>query len=548
MMNTSSFISKAPQLIFWIISIILLVSLVHAESLTIHIHVNDVTRLKCDAVAYGVGKRSLLQEGSNVQSSSLILASQETHRKDPLDSFNYYTDGWNISNKHYIGSLAYSAAPLFLTSGIWFVGVGLSMVLSCVSCFCYRQRRYGYSKSAYACSVIFLILFTTAAIIGAVVLFTGQGKFHASTTDTLDYVVGQADSVVKNLKNLSAYLTASKQAGINKLLLPPQVLSSIDNVVLMMDYSATTLETVTVENKEDIENVLETGRHILIVVAALMLVLALIGFSFSIFGLQFLVYILIFVTWILVAGTFILSGVFLLFHNATGDTCIAMDEWGKNPRVHTALDDILPCIDPATAKQSLSESKDVAFQLIQGVNEIIINISNADFPIISPPLAYNQSGLPVPTICNPFNKDMTERKCVTGQVDLSNATEVWKNYVCQVSLFDVCITVGRLRPSMYEHMASIVNVSYGLYHYGPFLTDLVDCTYVRETFSGIYKDHCPDLKKYSTWVYIGLIMVSSAVALSMILWVLYAREKHNRKYTRLVDPASHGGNVEGKGP
>lgn len=525
MMNITSFSRKAGDKVFWIVSISLLVCLIHAES-------------------YGVGKRSLLQD---VENSSLILASQETHRKDPFDSFNYYTHGWNISNKHYIASLAYSAAPLFLTGGIWFVGIGVIMVLSCVCCCCCcRHQSYGYSKSAYAFSVFFLILFTTAAIIGAVVLYTGQGKFHASTTDTLDYVVDQADIVVKNLKNVSAYLTASKKAGVNQAFLPPQVQSSIDNVASMIKSSATTLQTVTVENKDDIKNVFETVRHILVIVAAVMLLLALLGFLFSVFGLQFFVYILIVVTWILVAGTFIISGVFLLLHNATGDTCMAMDEWVQNPRVHTALDDILPCVDPATAQYSLSESKDVAFQLVQGINVIIANVSNANFTFISVPLAYNQSGLPVPGLCNPFNKDMSVRKCVTGEVDLSNATEVWKNYVCQVSPDNVCITVGRLRPAMYEQMASVVNVSYGLYHYGPFLTDLVDCTFVREAFSGIYNDHCPDLKKYSEWVYIGLTLVSSSVALSMILWVLYARERRHRKYTRLVDAASHRSNVGGK--
>ncbi|GAA0147568.1 hypothetical protein LIER_07233 [Lithospermum erythrorhizon] len=523
-MITSSLTSKA-QLICWVVSVFIIVSLVHAESPTLNVKVHDG------------------------QNDSLILASDETRRQDPFNSLEWYTGGWNISNKHYIGSLAYTAAPLFLTAGVWFVGVGLFMLLSCLCfCCCCRQRSYGYSKSAYACSVGLLILFTIVAVFGAVVLYTGEGKYHESTADTLDYVVDQADSIVKNLKNVSSYLTASKKVGVNQTFLPPQVQKSIDNVASMINSSATTLETVTVDNKDDIKKVLETVRHILVVVAAAMLLLALLGFLFSVFGLQFLVYILIIVTWILVAGTFILSGVFLLLHNATGDTCIAMDEWVENPRVHTALDDILPCIEPATAEQSLSETKDVVFQLVQGVNGIVTNVSNANFSVIASPLAYNQSGPPVPILCNPFNKDMSKRKCVTGEVDLSNATEVWKNNVCQVSTGDVCITVGRLTPSMFDEMAGVVNVSYGLYHYGPFLTDLVDCTFVRETFSGIYNEHCPDLKKYSEWVYIGLTMVSGAVALSMIFWLLYARERRHRKYTKLVDSASHRGDAYGKGP
>lgn len=117
--------------------------------------------------------------------------------------------------------------------------------------------------------------------------------------------------------------------------------------------------------------------------------------------------------------------------------------------------------------------------------------------------------------------------------------QVWQNYVCNVSSNNTCTTVGRLTPAMYSQMINAANVSYGLYRYGPFLVGLLDCTFVRETFTGITKNHCPDLKRYSMWVYIGLAMVSAAVMLSLIFWVIYARERRHRKYTKLVN-AQHG--------
>jgi hypothetical protein len=44
--------------------------------------------------------RRSLEEGS-AGNSSLILAEARTYRKDPLDGFNHYSGGWNISNQHY---------------------------------------------------------------------------------------------------------------------------------------------------------------------------------------------------------------------------------------------------------------------------------------------------------------------------------------------------------------------------------------------------------------------------------------------------------------
>ncbi|KAJ0571016.1 putative transmembrane protein [Helianthus annuus] len=107
-----------------------------------------------------------------------------------------------------------------------------------------------------------------------------------------------------------------------------------------------------------------------------------------------------------------------------GDTCVAMDEWVQNPTAHTALDDILPCIDHATAQETLFQTKDVTFQLVDTVNKIITNVANID-PLPFPGLLnYNQSGPLVPTLCNPLNADKTDRKCQDGELDASNAAQV----------------------------------------------------------------------------------------------------------------------------
>ncbi|KAA8540523.1 hypothetical protein F0562_024558 [Nyssa sinensis] len=500
---------------------------------TVHIP-GTIDESEYGVVSWGV-KRSVLED--NGGKTTLILAPERTRRKDPLNDFKYYTGGWNTSEEHYISSVFFTATPLFLIAAIWFLGFGLCLLLLCL-CFCCCQRRnYGYSRTAYALSLIFLSFFTIAAIVGCVVLYKGQEKFHDSTRDTLDYVVHQADSTVKNLRSVSDYLAAAKQVGVDQIFLPPDVRNNIDEVDTMINESASTLEHETRTHSDTIQKVLDSVRVALIIIAAVMLLVAFLGFLFSVLGMQCLVYILVIIGWILVAGTFILCGIFLVIHNVVGDTCVAMDQWIQNPTAHTALDDILPCVDNSTAQETLSESKDVTFQLVGMVNQIITNVSNINALPIAGPLYYNQSGPLVPVLCNPFNSDKTDHICAAGEVDFSNATQVWKKYVCQVSDSNICTTVGRLTPEMYDQMTSAVNVSYGLNHYGPFLVDLLDCTFVRETFIGIKDHYCPNLRKYCKWIYIGLDMVSAAVMLSLIFWVLYARERRHRKYTKLTDAA-----------
>ncbi|GFY96910.1 hypothetical protein Acr_11g0012160 [Actinidia rufa] len=435
-------------------------------------------------------------------------------------------------------SVAFTAAPFFVIAAVWFLVFGLCLSLICLCYCCCRREPYGYSRTAYALSLIFLILFTVAAIVGCVVLYTGQGKFHDSTTKTLEYVVNQSDTTVEKLRIVSDYLAAAKQVGVAKVFLPSNVQTDIDRIESKINSAARTLSLRTADNSGNIKDLMDSVRLALIVLAAVMLVLTFLGFLFSIFGMQFLVYILVIIGWILVTGTFILCGIFLLLHNVAQDTCVSMNQWVQNPTAHTALDDILPCVDNATAQETMLRSKEVTSQLVNVINQVVTNVSNINFAPNFVPLYYNQSGPVMPTLCNPFKPDFTDRVCSAGEVDLSNATEVWKDYVCQVSASGICITTGRLTPTFYNQMASGVNVSYGLYHYGPFLVELQDCTFVRQTFTDISRENCPGLQRYSEWIYIGLVMVSVAVMLSLVFWVIYGRERRHRVYTKqhMADP------------
>ncbi|GJW67664.1 reverse transcriptase domain-containing protein [Tanacetum coccineum] len=92
-------------------------------------------------------------------------------------------------------------------------------------------------------------------------------------------------------------------------------------------------------------------------------------FVFSLFGMKRGLHVGIF-GWILVIGTFVLCGVFLVLHNVTADTCVSMNQWVENPTSHTALDDILPCVDNATALETSMRSREVTSQLVNVINQV----------------------------------------------------------------------------------------------------------------------------------------------------------------------------------
>nr|GEV02974.1 chaperonin like [Tanacetum cinerariifolium] len=489
---------------------------------------------------YGVlgswgAKRKLLDEEENeVNSTSLVLAQKRTTRKDPFNDFKKYRGGWNISERHYWASVAFTAVPFFVMAAAWFVLFGLCLSLICLCYCCCAREPYGYSRLAYALSLILLILFTIVAIVGCAVLYTGQAKFHHSTTETLKYVVHQANTTAGKLRNLSDDLESAKKIGVAQVFLPVQVQSDIDEIQTKLNSTSYALSERTEDNKDDIHRVLDTVTLVLIIISAVMLFLTFIGFLFSLFGMKCMVYTLVILGWILVTGTFVLCGVFLVLHNVTADTCVSMNQWVENPTAHTALDDILPCVDNATALETSIRSREVTSQLVNVINQVITNVTNINFAPNFTPLFFNQSGPFMPLLCNPYKPDFSDRVCDPKEVPLNNATQVYSQFVCQVSPSGICITTGRLTPNFYSQMSAGIKLSYGLYLYGPFLVELQDCTFVRQTFTDITRDHCPGLRRYSNWIYIGLLFVSLAVMLSLVFWVIYGRERRHRIYTKTL--------------
>lgn len=94
--------------------------------------------------------------------------------------------------------------------------------------------------------------------IGCAVLYIGQGSFHHSTATTLQYVVHQADSTVDKLRNVSDYLAQAKQVGIDRVFLPSNVQTDIDEAETNINASAGTIADKTKENSDNIQDLLDS--------------------------------------------------------------------------------------------------------------------------------------------------------------------------------------------------------------------------------------------------------------------------------------------------
>ncbi|TKY64594.1 hypothetical protein E2542_SST14492 [Spatholobus suberectus] len=461
---------------------------------------------------------------SNANNSTLPLAAERTRRIDPSNDFKYYEAGWDITNTHYFLSVVFSGISPVVIGALWFFIVAICFItvacLRCCCCCCRRKKksRTDYSRTIYAISLIFLSLFLIMTIIGGVFLYTGLGKFQTTASDVSDILVTRANTIVDIIHNVMVNLQATKNIQVASFYLPDDIklgIEKAESFSSQTDYiKRQAEETARISTK-----VLNAVSYNLIFVGGMMLILAVVGFGKYIN--------LLFIGWILVTSTFILSGVTLIVHNGVADTCVAMEEWVQHPRDHSALSKLLPCMDETAAQKTLDITRNTSFQVVNMVNEFLINVANnADVPPLPDrDIYYNQSGPTVPPLCNPYFPNLTERACGPSEVDLKGAPTAYRSFLCNTSPSGLCITMGRLTPTLYTKVMVATNMSVTLHRHGPILARLVDCSFVVETFDQISKTDCPPFRRYSNQIFIGLVLVSAAVMFSVILWLVFVRER-----------------------
>lgn len=108
------------------------------------------------------------------------------------------------------------------------------------------------------CSLFYLQTYALFFIssVGCIILYLGQGKFYNSTTDTLKYVVNQANDTSENLRNVSGYLAAAKEIKVVQVILPANVQSDIDQVQAKINSASTTLSDKALGNAKDIKDLI----------------------------------------------------------------------------------------------------------------------------------------------------------------------------------------------------------------------------------------------------------------------------------------------------
>ncbi|XP_020570918.1 transmembrane protein DDB_G0292058-like [Phalaenopsis equestris] len=453
---------------------------------------------------------------ANVNTSESVLTIR-TERIDPLDDLKRYKGGFNITNKHYWGSVIFTGKFGYIIGAAWLVGGLIYAVISIVLSLCfnrngrYERKRLNSFNKGHNWPLLIAILLTFLAIISSGVALGASSKFHSQAKTIKNIVVnatntasGTIYTVTEAIENLQNDTQLSQNvAGSSKIASSSKKLND---------------DTRRLERKaKRIMHWVSKGLNILNAVTIITVSLNLVAILafFGALRLPRIVRMVIIICWLLIILLWAYFGLYYFLGKFAGDICIALDEYKQNPERST-LSSILPCNDRGSAATVLYDVSSRVYELIQEVNSNITSLK----PSISK-LEY---------ICNPFSGppgyNYQPENCSSNTITVGQVPQLIENFACSSDDSGGCKPGEFIPAHIYVKLENYTKSMQDILDSYPVMKSLINCQLVKDAFSNILFNHCKPLKKYVHISWASLAALSTVMVILILIWELNAHQNH----------------------
>lgn len=461
------------------------------------------------------------ESGTQLLEISNATQSDETVRVDPLDSFNKYREGYDITNKHYWSSTVFTGIYGYAIAIVWlFTGILLGVILIAKNYCCKSRRkeilkkRSPCHKQCYLWPILLAILFTILAIIATGLVLGGNQKFRSRAKTVVDIIIDTADDASETIYNTTGAMKDIRDnLDSSNVSSASQASSFLTSTSETLDNQADDIARQARKNRRLIEKGLKIVHIITTVIISLNLVALL---ALSVCGtlrLKRALNWLIVLCWILTALCWFFFGVYFFIGEFSSDTCTALENFQINP-YNNSLSEILPCDELLEAKPVLTDVSEGIYNIVNQVNQ-------------------NISAVPV-KVCNPFSGppgfEYQADNCPTNTIRIGDIPKILEPLACSGSNNGTCNNGEFIPIDDFRTMESYTSSLQNLLNVYPGMESLVECQTVKDAFSEILTKHCKPLKKYVRMVWGSMLFLSLSMVFLVLNWTVIARhdqEKHS---------------------
>ncbi|XP_022761596.1 uncharacterized protein LOC111307726 [Durio zibethinus] len=460
---------------------------------------------------------SLPDTNSSNESPQPRRQSDDTVRVDPLDNFKKYRGGYDITNKHYWSSVAftgvygYAIGLLWLLCGILYGGYLLATAYCC--------KRNGKHKTKSICHnqcylwpILLAIIFTILAIAASGLALAGTARFHSEAKTVVDIIIHTANEASETIYNTTGAMKEMRD-DLGETNGTAEASSFLTSTSEQLDVAAADIARQARKNRR----LIDRGLKIVFIVTTVTISLNLVAvIALSVTGvlkIRRALYWLIALCWILTILCWSFFGIYFFLEKFSGDTCTALENFQENP-YNNSLSSILPCDELLSARPILF---DVTVGIYNLVNEVNSNISQLQATTY-PNLAY---------VCNPFSAPpeyiYQPDNCPANTIKIGDIPKILILFTCSDANNGTCQEGQFISASAYKTVEAYTISIQNLLNVYPDMESLVECQSMKDVFSEILRDHCKPVKRSVRMAWAAMVFLSITMVVLVLIWTAQAR-------------------------
>ncbi|KAA3480163.1 Lipoate-protein ligase A [Gossypium australe] len=438
----------------------------------------------------------------------------DTVRVDPLDNFNKYRGGFDITNKHYWSSVVFTGIYGYAVGLLWLLcGILYGSYLLATTYCCKRNRKPDTKsvchKQCYLWPILLAIIFTILAVAASGLVLGGTVRFHSEAKTVVDIIIRTANEASDTIYNTTGAMKEMRDS-----------LGDTNGTGEASSFLTTTSRRLDVE-ADDIARQARKNRRM--IDRGLQIVYSNHSDYFLEPGSSYC-----FVcdwnsensTTTLLANWNMLdldNSMLVVLWDIFRDTCTALENFQENPYNNT-LSSILPCDELLSAESVLSDVSAGIYNLVNEVNANISELRATTYPNLA-------------HVCNPFTAPpeytYQPNNCPANTIRIGDIPKILEVFTCSDANNGSCGEGQFISSNDYKTVEAYTSSVQNLLNVYPGMENLVQCQSVKDAFSEILGHHCKPWKRAARMAWGAMVFLSVIMVILVLIWT--AQAHHDRR-------------------
>ncbi|KAB2004743.1 hypothetical protein ES319_D11G221000v1 [Gossypium barbadense] len=475
---------------------------------------------------------------SSIFSPKLVFGSIPVHeriikRPDPLRHLKHYNDVFNVTNKHYWASTAFTGIHGYAMAGVWtlcgvYLGIFMIFKNSIASNESSSSWLTVHSDRYFLLLFILFLLLTLFAIIAASFVIAANQISQHRTKKLKNTLVKAGHEVTQSIRRL-----ITKMTRMQYLLLPyDQKTSSRLNVTThRLGRESRKIRNFVRNHEHSLDVAIQVpyiahlgiaSVNLLLLVAALVL--------FLLHWQPGLIFIIVF-CWILTALCWVLTGFDFFLHIFAEDTCSTFEDFVQEP-YNNSLSSLLPCMSSKKSEKILTEIGSTIHDFIGKLNSKItevcttMGLSEENFEMLG-----------FKMICDPFSGapdfNYEPGDCAKDAIPIGKIPDIISKFTCyKQNSTEACLENGKFLTEDASNKALAYSYTIeSMLDVYPDLQSLTECTMVKNTFSEISLNQCKPFRSSLLWQWASILSLSISMVFLVFTLILKAYQQRGRNFS-----------------